>query len=237
MIRRRGMSIRCRRREGDAGRKRMVECLAETPRCSRRAGVASAPTEAGGLKCAVQACAKRLPEPGDYTAAARYADSCTVSLHTWDTRDVNQTSTPPANELTSAIALDIRTVFRRIKRQLREQGKSGELTATQVAVVLRLEESGSETVSSLARAEGMRPQSMSAAMLPLQQAGLVRGTPDPADGRQMLMSLTPKCHRWLKQRRDARQDWLTQRIEQRLSIREQERLRGALALLTKLTED
>ena len=74
-------------------------------------------------------------------------------------------------------------------------------------------------------------------MLPLQEAGLVNGTPDPNDGRQMLMSLTPKCHKWLKEGRAARQDWLTRRIEHKLSVREQERLRAALGLLTKLIED
>jgi DNA-binding MarR family transcriptional regulator len=150
---------------------------------------------------------------------------------------VSRPPIPSNNELASAIALDIRTVFRRVKRHLREQGERGDLTASQVSVVLRLEESGPATVSSLARAEGMRPQSMSAVMLPLQEAGLVHGTPDPNDGRQTLMSLTPKCHKWLKEGRAARQDWLTRRIEHKLSVREQERLRAALGLLTKLIED
>ena len=144
---------------------------------------------------------------------------------------------PPDNELASIIALGVRTVFRKIKRHLREQGERGHLTPSQVSVVLRLEESGSVTVSSLARAEGMRPQSMSAVMLPLQEAGLVSGTPDPNDGRQTLMSLTPKCLKWLKEGRAKRQDWLTKRISERLSVREQERLRAALGLLTKLVED
>jgi DNA-binding MarR family transcriptional regulator len=141
------------------------------------------------------------------------------------------------NELASAIALDIRTVFRKVKQRLRGQGKHDDLTPSQVSVVLRLEESGPATVSSLARAEGMRPQSMSAVMTPLQQAGLVTGKPDPKDGRQTLMCLTPKCLKWLKQGRAARQDWLARRISEKLSVREQEKLRAALALLTKLTED
>jgi DNA-binding MarR family transcriptional regulator len=140
-------------------------------------------------------------------------------------------------ELASTIALEVRTVFRKVKRHLRAQGERGDLTPSQVSVVLRLEESGSATVSSLARAEGMRPQSMSAVMTPLQQTGLVRGSPDPNDGRQTQMSLTPKCIKWLKRGRDARQDWLTRRISQKLSVHEQEKLRAALALLRKLVED
>jgi DNA-binding MarR family transcriptional regulator len=141
------------------------------------------------------------------------------------------------NELASAIALEIRTVFRKVKLHLREQGKHGDLTPSQVSVVLRLEEGGPATVSSLARTEGMRPQSMSAVMTPLQQAGLVGGTPDPNDGRQTLMSLTPKCLKWLREGRAARQDWLARRISEKLSIHEQKKLRAALGLLTKLTDD
>ena len=56
-------------------------------------------------------------------------------------------------------------------------------------------------MSSLARAEGMRPQSMSAIVAPLQETGLVKGSPDPGDGRQTLMSLTPKCLKWLQEGR------------------------------------
>lgn len=144
---------------------------------------------------------------------------------------------PSEPELASTIALEIRTVFRKIKRRLRERGEHGDLTPSQVSVVLRLEENGSATVSSLARAEGMRPQSMSAVITPLQEAGLVKGTPDPNDGRQTLMCLTPKCLKWLKEGRAARQDWLTGRISQKLSVYEQEKLRATLSLLTKLVDD
>jgi DNA-binding MarR family transcriptional regulator len=150
---------------------------------------------------------------------------------------MNRLASSAHNELASAIALEIRTVFRKVKLHLRGQGKHGDLTPSQVSVVLRLEEGGPATVSSLARAEGMRPQSMSAVMMPLQQAGLVGGTPDPNDGRQTLLSLTPKCLKWLKEGRAARQDWLARRISERLSVHEQEKLRAALDLLTKLTED
>jgi DNA-binding MarR family transcriptional regulator len=140
-------------------------------------------------------------------------------------------------ELASAIALEVRTIFRKIKRYLREQGQHGDLTPSQISVVLRLEEGGPTTVSGLARAEGMRPQSMSAVMTPLQEAGLVHGAPDPNDGRQTLMSLTPRCLKWLKEGRAARQDWLTKRVSLKLSVHEQEKLRATLGLLTKLLED
>jgi len=83
----------------------------------------------------------------------------------------------------------------------------------------------------------MRPQSMSAIVTSLQEFGLVSGAPDPGDGRQTLMSLTPKCLKSLQDGRAARQDWLTTTISQKLSVHEQEKLQAALALLTRLVED
>jgi len=139
--------------------------------------------------------------------------------------------------LARVLAGEIRAVFRKIKLRLREHAGRGALTSSQAAVVLRLEQDGPATVSGLARAEGMRPQSMSAVVTPLQESGLVRGTPDPVDGRQTLMSLTPKCLRLLEEGRAARQDWLTMRISQKLSVHEQEKLQEALALLARLVED
>jgi DNA-binding MarR family transcriptional regulator len=141
------------------------------------------------------------------------------------------------NELASTLAAEMRTVFRKLKLRYREHGGRNDLTPSQASVLLRLEKDGAVTVSSLARAEGMRPQSMSAVVTPLQEAGLVSGSADPNDGRQTLMSLTPKCLKWLQEGRAARQDWLTTRISQKLSAQEQETLQAALALLSRLVED
>jgi DNA-binding MarR family transcriptional regulator len=150
---------------------------------------------------------------------------------------VSQPKSSTRTELSSVLAAETRAVFRKLKLRLREHGGSSDLTPSQISVVLRLEQDGSATVSSLARVEGMRPQSMSAIVTPLQESGLVRGAPDPSDGRQTLMSLTPKCLKWLRDGRAARQDWLTTRISQKLSVQEQEKLQAALALLTRLVED
>jgi DNA-binding MarR family transcriptional regulator len=144
---------------------------------------------------------------------------------------------PIQARLAAALAVEMRTVFRKLKLRLRDHGGQSNLTPSQISVVLRLEKDGSATVSSLARAEGMRPQSMSAVVTPLQESGLVRGAPDPSDGRQTLMSLTPKCLKLLQEGRAARQDWLTTTISRKLSVQEQEKLHSALALLTRLVED
>jgi DNA-binding MarR family transcriptional regulator len=135
------------------------------------------------------------------------------------------------------LAAEIRTVGRKLKQRLREHGGQSDLKPSQVSVLLRLEKDGSATVSSLARAESVRPQSMSAIVTPLQEVGLVSGAPDPGDRRQTLMSLTPKCLKLLQEGRAARQDWLTATIAQKLSAHEQEKLQAAVELLTRLVED
>ena len=146
-------------------------------------------------------------------------------------------SSSTQSSLASTLAAELRAIFRKLKLRLREHGGRNDLTPSQVSVVLRLERDGSATVSSLARLEGMRPQSMSAVVTPLQEARLVIGAPDPSDGRQTLMSLTPKCLKLLSESRAARQDWLATTISQRLSAREQEKLEEALELLGRLAED
>jgi DNA-binding MarR family transcriptional regulator len=139
--------------------------------------------------------------------------------------------------LAGALAAEIRAVYRKLKLRVREHGGGNDLTPSQASVLLRLEKDGAATVSSLARAEGMRPQSMSAIVASLQATGLIQGAPDPSDGRQTLMSLTPKCLKWMKESRAARQDWLTTTISQKLSVHDQEKLHAALELLTRLVED
>jgi DNA-binding MarR family transcriptional regulator len=150
---------------------------------------------------------------------------------------MSKRSPVPESETASDLATQIRTILSRLKRRLREQGGRGDLTPSQVSVLLRLEKDGAATVSGLARAEGMRPQSMSSIVTSLQDAGLVSGTPDPDDGRKTLMSLSRKCEKLLKQGRAARQDWLTAIILQKLSAQEQQQLSTTLELLSRLAED
>jgi DNA-binding MarR family transcriptional regulator len=137
----------------------------------------------------------------------------------------------------SALALEMRTLIGKLKRKLRDQAGHEDFTSSQVSAVLRLEKEGPVTVSNLARAEAMRPQSMSAAVAPLEAAGLVRGAPDPNDGRQTLLSLTPKCRDLLHKRRAAKQDWLSKTIQAKLSAHEQAKLAEALEILARLVED
>lgn len=136
-----------------------------------------------------------------------------------------------------ALAQDIRALLGKLKRRLREQGNVGDLTPSQTSVLLRLEKDGPVTAAALARAEGMRPQSMGPVIAALEGAGLVSGAPDPHDRRQTLLSLTDACCKWMEEGRAARQDWLVRAIQARLSPQEQDELAAGIALLKRLADD
>jgi DNA-binding MarR family transcriptional regulator len=146
---------------------------------------------------------------------------------------------PPNTDtaLASKLAVELRTTFGHLKRKLRQHGGLSDFTPSQIAVIFRLEKDGPATVSNLARAEGMRPQSMSSVIAPLEEMGFVTGAADPNDGRKTFLSLTKACKKWIENGRAARQDWLAQAIQQKLSPQEQKRLSSAIHLLAQITED
>jgi DNA-binding MarR family transcriptional regulator len=143
----------------------------------------------------------------------------------------------PAALRASDLARDLRALLGKLKRRLRDQAHVGDLTPSQVAALLRLEKDGPATASSLARAEGMRPQSMAPVIAALESAGLVSGAPDPADGRQTLLSLTDACRKWVEEGRAARQDWLARSLQARLSPQELDEVAKAVELLQRLVDD
>lgn len=132
------------------------------------------------------------------------------------------------------VAGDLRVLIGQLRRRLRDQMRPGDLSWSQVSVLGRLERDGPATVTSLARSEGMRPQSMGAIVAALEAAGLITGAPDPRDGRQTILSPTPSCRALIKASRDAREDWLSQAIETKLTPAEQETLVIAIDLLKRL---
>ncbi|WP_242089321.1 MarR family transcriptional regulator [Curtobacterium sp. DN_7.5] len=91
-----------------------------------------------------------------------------------------------APDLASALL----TIHGRIRRTLLT-GKSDEVTASQTAALGRLLRYGESTVADLARAEGVRPQSMGATVQALVDLGYAERRQDPSDGRRTLVRATP----------------------------------------------
>jgi DNA-binding MarR family transcriptional regulator len=140
---------------------------------------------------------------------------------------------PVSEAATADLARDLRQTVGRLIRRLRaEPGPP----VAQMTVLSRLGRDGAASVSDLAAAERMRPQSMAPIVRDLEQAGLVQRRPDPDDGRRALVELTPAGAETLGATRARREDWLTATLDQELDREERERLRAALELLGRLAD-
>jgi DNA-binding MarR family transcriptional regulator len=132
------------------------------------------------------------------------------------------------------MAAELRVVLGQLKRRLHAQASKGDLSLSQLAVLGTLDREGPATVTTLARAEGVRSQSMGATVAALQEAGLVGAAPDPADGRQVMLSLTEAARSRIEASRTAREDWLSQAIRSHLTPAEQQELAAAVRLLRRI---
>ncbi len=134
------------------------------------------------------------------------------------------------------LAGELRVSVGKLIRRVREQAHPGDFTSAQKSVLHRLEQDGPATVSTLARAESVRPQSMRVTVAGLEKMGLVSGKQDPTDGRQTFFSLTAACRETLRSGRAAREDWLVRALHAQLTLREQEQLAAAVELLKRLAD-
>src|SRR5271169_5502388 len=98
-------------------------------------------------------------------------------------------------------------------RRVRAAAASHELSLTEAAVMARLDREGPATTADLARAEGMKPQSMGATVAALEERGMVERKPHPTDGRQVNIELTAKGAALRKSVRDAKRTWVARAVE------------------------
>jgi DNA-binding MarR family transcriptional regulator len=147
-------------------------------------------------------------------------------------RDINDS----ADAATLSLASELRVLIGKLKRRLREQANVGDLTPSQIAVLRHLDREGPMTVTALARAEGVRSQSMGATVATLEAAGFVGGSPHPTDGRQTILSLTAAFQEKLAAGRAVHDDWLFRAIRTTLAPNEQQDLARAIALLRRLAD-
>jgi DNA-binding MarR family transcriptional regulator len=133
-------------------------------------------------------------------------------------------------------AREVRTVFSRMRRRLREVSGLGELTPTQTSVLSRLDRGGPASASELAAAERVRPQSMAATLAAIQAEGLIQREADPADGRRQVISLTAAGREAIDGSRRQRDEWLAQALTDKFTEAERQTIIAGLALLDRLVE-
>jgi DNA-binding MarR family transcriptional regulator len=117
----------------------------------------------------------------------------------------------PAGTDTAALAADLRGVIGQLVRRLRRENT---FPLNQASVLGRLDREGSQSVSDLAAAERVRPQSMAQTVGDLEADGLIERKPDPDDRRRALVLITAAGQSRIEAYRRVREGWLVKAFEE-----------------------
>jgi DNA-binding MarR family transcriptional regulator len=131
------------------------------------------------------------------------------------------------------VASDLRVVLGQLMRRLRAEHR---FPISHGAVLGRLDREGPQSVSDLAVAERVRPQSMAQTVSDLEAEGFVTRRPDPDDRRRALVELTREGRATLLADRAQREGWLAGAIAEELSPGDLDVLENAVELLRRLAE-
>ncbi len=129
------------------------------------------------------------------------------------------------------VASELLEVLGRLVRRLRAEHR---FPLSHGTVLGRLDREGAQSVSDLAAAESVRPQSMAQTVAELEADGLVARRPDPDDRRRALVELTAQGRAVLESERRRREGWLATAIDSRMTPEEQAVLAEAVELLRRL---
>jgi DNA-binding MarR family transcriptional regulator len=134
------------------------------------------------------------------------------------------------------VAGALRAAIGALVRRLRQVQVAGELTLSESSALARLDRGGPTTSSALAKLEQISPQSMGATLAALEARGLVARSPDPADGRRILLSVTAAGQQTVWSNRAAKTERLAQALATGFTRAEVDRLAAAVPLLERLAE-
>ena len=137
---------------------------------------------------------------------------------------------------TAALAHELRLSVMRFSRRLRNQRVNTSVTLTHLAALSTLKRHGPMSPGELAGHERVQPPSMTRVVVALEGMGLVTRTAHPTDGRQVVISLTPAAEELLAVEAQAREAWLSSRLQD-LSAEDRATLRDAAAIMDKLASE
>ncbi|MGN9811054.1 MarR family winged helix-turn-helix transcriptional regulator [Micromonospora sp. BQ11] len=143
-------------------------------------------------------------------------------------RTVTANSVPPAQ-----LAPQLRDAIMRLNRRVRQTRPVGDLTVTQLSALTSLRLAGALTPRELAEVERVQPPTMTKIVGKLEERGLVRRTPHPTDGRQVILAATEGGEAVLDQFERARDEWLAHRLAE-LSDEDRDTLHHAAEILHQL---
>jgi DNA-binding MarR family transcriptional regulator len=137
---------------------------------------------------------------------------------------------------TGKLAVDLSVALSRLRSRLREEAGANAqgLTVSQLAMLQRLADNGPMKAAALAAAEHVTKQAIAQRLAAMQPGELIETAPDPADGRKVLVVLSPAGRALLEKLHRTREAWLVRAIESELSEAERPALRTAVELLERL---
>ncbi|MGZ8666619.1 MAG: MarR family winged helix-turn-helix transcriptional regulator [Solirubrobacterales bacterium] len=113
----------------------------------------------------------------------------------------------------SSSAARLRLAITRAARRLRQEAPAN-LTPTSAAALATVERHGPLTPSELAKIERVKRPTATRTLRHLAELGLVDRTPDPADGRSALVSVTPAGRERLRRLRGRKNAYLARRMRE-----------------------
>jgi DNA-binding MarR family transcriptional regulator len=140
------------------------------------------------------------------------------------------------DDLTKAASSIRRTVFRLV-RQMRLERSDEALSLFKLSILGILYRKDGVTATELAIRERVRPQSLTRVLASLEKKGFVSRQPDGADGRRLLITLTPEGKKALAADIRKKEAWLAKEMERVLSPDERGLLLQASRLLNRLTKE
>jgi len=141
----------------------------------------------------------------------------------------------PSPAVTADLAHDLRLAVMRLARRARQERGDHRLGLGQLSALATLDRCGPMTAGALASHEQVRPPSMTRTLAALSEAGYVERSPDPTDGRQVVVSLTDAARLLLHDDRRRREEWLAGLLLG-LDVEQRELLRAALPVLEVLAD-
>ncbi|MFY1635741.1 MarR family winged helix-turn-helix transcriptional regulator [Solwaraspora sp. WMMB335] len=134
------------------------------------------------------------------------------------------------------LATTLRHAITRLNRRVRQARPVGDLTVTQLSALTSLELAGAMSPRELADVERVQPPTMTKIVAKLEERGLVRRTPHPTDGRQVILSTTEPGREVIARFERIRDEWLAIRLAA-LSPDDRGTLRRAAEILQQVASD
>jgi DNA-binding MarR family transcriptional regulator len=141
---------------------------------------------------------------------------------------------PAGAGIANELALAMTRLRARLRLESAPQGAAW--TWSQVTTLSRIVQEGPSTVTQLARAEHVRPQSMAESVAALRREGLVAGSQDPSDRRKVRLEATEKGRALAAAIPALREAWLQAAMAAALDDGERAQLGAAVLLMNRLAD-